>query len=462
MLLTLSFLFYLPKILFGFWLAHTFWRESSPQALLFKFFLGIFIGMGLWSLGYFLWLWAGLNRFIFPWLESIVSLTIIVLALTHRKPALKLPTGFTPNSFRKLISPLNLTFLLVISAAAVLFGIRLYMNPHGYEDAWFIWNLDSRFIYLAQNFRILYIRGGPGWHPDYPLMVSLNVVSGWVLLGQDNTRVPIAVTALFTLAIPGVFFSGLALLKDNKQAILATIVLLASSPIIHEGASQQADIPVAGFILASLVLVALFFRTKEDNLLFLAGLTTSLTAWAKNEGFLFIAINTILLIAFLVGLRRIHSIKKYVLGLTIPLSVILFYKFSIPVTNDLMVIKNLSQFLSWDRYGFILNNMADSIGNLGRWSVINLAALLFVYALLTWFDCPEPVTVKFLGLVLLLQLAGYIAIYVLTPHDLAWHMLTSRERLVLQLFPTSLFLFFYSIHSPNFNLWEVYKNAARH
>jgi hypothetical protein len=456
MLLLLSLFLYVPKILFGFWLAHVIWHEPSPQALWFKLFLGIPLGMGLWSLGYFLWIWAGLSRFIFPWVELAVSTVFALLAFT---PLKLLAVSL---SFRPLKSPLNLAFLLVGLAAAILFCLRLYMNPHGNEDAWFIWNLDARFIYLAKDWRILYAPGGPGWHPDYPLLVSLNVVSGWVVLGQDSPRIQMAVTTLFTLVLPGILFSGLSLLKDTKQAALATIVLLASPLIINDGISQQADIPVAGFILASLVLVALYFKTRESNLLLLAGLTTSLTAWAKNEGFLFIFVSTALLIVFLATQGQIRVIKKYAIGVAIPLAVILLFKLTLPVANDLFAKNDLAQLLDWNRYTYILLNIFQVTASLGGWASVSLPAILFIYAMLTWFDCPDLLILKFIGLALLAQLAGYFVIYLLTPHDLTWHVETSLGRLFLQLFPAGLCLFFYATKSPDFNLSEGWKNASHH
>jgi hypothetical protein len=454
MLLLLSLLLYIPKILFGFWLAHTVWHDPSPQALWFKLFLGIPLGLGLWSLGYFLWIWAGLSRFIFPWLELVVSLVFAVLAF------LTLISLSVPWSFRSLKSPLNLVFLLTILVFVTLFGLGLYMNPHGAEDAWFIWNLDSRFIYLAQDFRILYASSGPGWHPDYPLMVSLNIVSGWVVLGQDNSRIQMAVTTLFTLALPGILFFGLALVKDARQATLATLVILSSPMIIDYGISQQADIPVAGFVLASLVLAALFFRTREANLLFLAGLTTSLTAWVKNEGFLFVSVSAVLIVVFLAALKQIRFIKNYTVGVGIPLLVILLYKFSLPVGNDLFVKNDLAQLLEWDRYVLILNSLFNGLVNLGGWPSFSLFAILFIYLMLVWFDYPDHVILRFVGLVLLAQLFGYFVIYLLTPHDLIWHLNTSFGRLLLQLFPSGLFLFFYAAKSPDFNLSEGWKNAS--
>jgi hypothetical protein len=456
MLLTVSFLLYLPQILFGFWIAHTLWREPAPQALWFKLFLGIPLGLGLWSLGYFLWLWVGLSRFIFPWIELAISTVFALLSL----PTLKLLT--VSFSFRPLKSPINLVFLLVALATAALFGWQLYMNPHGYEDAWFIWNLDARFIYLAQDWKILYAPGGPGWHPDYPLLVSLNIVSGWVILGQDSPRIQMVVTTLFTLILPGILFSGLSLLKDTKQAALATIVLLASPMIVNYGISQQADIPVAGCVLASLVLAALYFKTRAGNLLLLAGLTTSLTAWAKNEGYLFIFISAVLMTVFLAALGQIRTLKNYVIGSAIPLSVILLFKFTLPVANDLFAQNNLAQFLDGNRYLVILQKLFEVAANLGWWSPVSLLIVLLIYGLLAWFDYPEPLIVKFIGLALFLQLLGYFVIYLITPHDLLWHVNTSFERLLLQLFPAFLLLFFYATRSPDFNLSEGWNNASHH
>jgi hypothetical protein len=44
--------------------------------------------------------------------------------------------------------------------------------------------------------------------------------------------------------------------------------------------------------------------------------------------------------------------------------------------------------------------------------------------------------------IIALMFAAYFAIYVITPHDLTWHVKTSMDRLVLQWWPSFLFLFF--------------------
>jgi hypothetical protein len=455
MLLALSFLLYTPAILSGFWFANQLWSESTPQILLFKLFLGLPLGLGLWSLGYYLWIFAGLNKFVFPWLELVISLILSALTFHHLKVL------FLAINLRSLKSPLNLAFLLVVAGVAVLFGLAVFMSPHGHEDAWFIWTLDARFIYLAQDWRTLYIPNGPGWHPDYPLLVSLNTVFGWVLLGQDSSRVQMAVTTLFTLALPGILFSGISIIKGTKQAVLAIIVLMASPMLFFYGSSQEADTPVAVYILASLVLTSLYFKTRMKKLLLLAGLVTSLAAWAKNEGFLFIVVNTFLVIVFLIILKQPGAFKDYAVGNAIPLGVILLFKATLPVSNDLFKSNTLPQLLDISRYQYILQKLFGTILGLGWWMPFSLILILLVYGLSVWFDIPETLTLKFVGLSLLLQLSGYFFIYLITPHDLVWHVNTSMERLLLQVFPSALFLFFYVTRSPDFNPSEG-RNYASH
>jgi hypothetical protein len=50
--------------------------------------------------------------------------------------------------------------------------------------------------------------------------------------------------------------------------------------------------------------------------------------------------------------------------------------------------------------------------------------------------------------VLVFQLAGYLAVYVVSPHELNWHLTTSLYRLILQLFPAGVFLLFCAVPEP--------------
>jgi hypothetical protein len=45
-------------------------------------------------------------------------------------------------------------------------------------------------------------------------------------------------------------------------------------------------------------------------------------------------------------------------------------------------------------------------------------------------------------------LGSYFAVYLITPHDLDWHLMTSLNRLLLQLWPTIIFITFMAARTP--------------
>jgi hypothetical protein len=51
-------------------------------------------------------------------------------------------------------------------------------------------------------------------------------------------------------------------------------------------------------------------------------------------------------------------------------------------------------------------------------------------------------------LALILTLAGYFCVFLLTPHDLAFQVTTACDRLFLQLWPSLLFICFMALPSP--------------
>ena len=132
------------------------------------------------------------------------------------------------------------------------------------------------------------------------------------------------------------------------------------------------------------------------------------------------------------------------------------------VPNDLFRKNTLGFLLDFSRYTYIIENLAKELANLGRWTTLSLPGILFAYTLLVGFDHSQSLSKRILGATLLLQLAGYFFIYVLSPHDLVWHMRTSQERLLLHLFPSGLMLLFFSLKTPNFNFLKEWKDASRH
>lgn len=434
MTLLLAFLFWLPKMGLGFAAAQGLWREKSPWALALQACAGIPLGLGFSSLLFFAWLWLGLPARLYPALEALIFLGLLALSLR------RLGLAFRPQ--RPSFSLLLFTAIFLL---ALFFFFRLALRfPHGYEDAWFIWNMAARFLYRSADWTLRFTSQAALWHPDYPLLIPLNVAQGWFALGE-STRLPLSLAALFTFSLPGLLFAALRFRGQKIQAISAASLLLLTPAFIEYGAQQMADIPLAAYFLGAAIFLWLFAQTENPRLLILGGLLAGFGVWTKNEGWVFWG--ACLAVSLLAG--RAKSLRPagfFLLGSLLPLLATLAFKLVLAPANDLFVenANRWQQLLAPARYGQIFAAFGQQIAAFGGWRLGIFWALLG-YALLMGFQRPLPRQTAWLWLLIFVQLAGYFAIYLITPHDLAWHLRTSLARLLMQIFPLALFALFASL-----------------
>jgi hypothetical protein len=453
----LSFLTYLPAMLVGSLVIHLVWPNRRPMALLFKMSLGIGLGLGMGSMLYFAILLVAPNRVNMVLLQVLLAGALAaVIFMRDRGP------GW--NIFRvPAFSALQWALLAAAGIALIFLGLTFVSlsvsRPQGAFDAWSIWDRAARFIYRdPENWQAtlspeLYW----GSHPDYPLLVPLNVAWAWQALGTETQRVPMMQGGLLTLASIGVMFASVGLTRTIGQAGLAALVLMGTPILVLMGAAMIADVPLTFFILASSVLVFIALVEQSPGLLASAGFMAGLAGWTKNEGLLFIVISPVALVLF----QRKSSwrfILYYAAGLVIPLALILYFK-SIAASSDLFADGGsgiLHKIMDPSRYWIILKTFGEKGLSFGGWPFSILVGLS-LYALIMRGETPPGSRQAGLtvGGIILLQLLGYGAIYVLTPHDLEWHLVTSLTRLILHIFPTIVFLVFSMIITPE----QVFQGA---
>jgi len=441
-----SILAYLPSVSAGILIVHLLWPEGGWKAGWVKIFLGIGLGLGQASLLDFVYmlLFSSEKGFLFVQLALLLGLLVVWILREGKN------LRFTiPRIRLSRLQVLLLAGLVIVAGLSALSAINVWMRePHGAWDAWMMFNRAARFFYRDQ----------PGWlgsfsrqmdpifHADYPLQVGLNVAWAWQAVGQETQRVPIVLSGLFMLACAGLLGASLGLTKSPGQAGVALILLLGSSVISNEGPSQRADLPLAYFFLATVVLIYLFVQLEKPNLLILAGFMAGLAAWTKNEGSPFILITFLaLLIAFL-RRKPWRVLGPYLVGLIIPLAIVLYFKEFLAPPSDVLsngLTRSLQQALDWSRHVTILKSFAADFLSFGGWG-IGILPILLAYALV--FKpalSPElrPACLA-IGLILVLQALGYYGIYLITPYELQWHIDFSLNRLVFQLYVPFLFLFF--------------------
>ena len=453
-----SFAIFLPALIAGFGFVHLFWKSDRLAALALKVFLGIGLGLGITSCLYFLrlLLFPGQGGYL---LIQAIFLTLVVVALFSQN---RIPFIFTLKSlsFTRIQILFGLAVILVGAVALYFLVIYARVAPHGDYDAQAIWNLRARFIY----------RSGDAWenafsplinrnfHMDYPLLIPLNVVGGWNTLGSEVLRVPAALSMLFLFGMAGMIYCVIAYLRSSSQAATAAILLLGTPGLLLFSTFQTADIPLTYFFLASAGLFVLAGNENNRNLLFLSGMMAGLSAWTKNEGIPFVML-MILCTIFVFGIRQARvNLFSLLAGMALPLLIIILFKTVISLNNDLFINNGLSEIISKllnpTRYIQILTHLISELIHLGNWP-ISIIAVVLVYRWIMGIRNPGSLTEKVLWILPLSQFAIYMLIYVVTPHDLEWHLNYSMSRLLIHLFPLALLSFFLLVNTPETALNKV-------
>jgi hypothetical protein len=264
-------------------------------------------------------------------------------------------------------------------------------------------------------------------------------------------------SAVFAVACAGLLASALACTKSSGQAALGLIVFWGTPTVVTEGARELADVPLAYFFLATGVLIHLYFVHRKAGLLVLAGLTAGLGAWMKNEGSVFVIAAAVgLAIAFLRE-KPWRVMLWYTMGLIIPISIVMYFKFFLAPPSDVLsngAARSIAQALDLARHAEILGAFWNELFTFGGWSImaqpIGIIVVLLVYLLLTHSPSSSQYRPLFTAAIVMIvvQMLGYYAVYVITPYDLQWHLGFSIFRIFLQVFPVMTFVILSSARSP--------------
>ncbi len=450
--------FVLP-VLTGFLLAHVLWPQRQFSSLLLKLFLGIGIGLGLSSILYFIYLllFAGQGWFLLVQVGLLILLLALAFVQQRRTVAPAAPTRTVrPRASVTVFAGLAAVVFLVSLLSTASYLLR---RRQGDWDAWMMYNRAARFVYIDQAhwLQSFSAQMDPIFHADYPLLLAMNITSGWEMLGTDSPHVPMLQSGLFALACVGLAVASLGSVKSLGQAALGLAILWGTPVLVDEGARQMADVPLAFYILATGVLIYLYVRERKPGLLALAGLSAGLAAWTKNEGSLFVIAASVAVVVAVGRSQRFRAAASYLAGLALPLAVVLYFKLRLAPPSDVLSsgpTRSLEQILDPTRHVQIVKFVWGALLEFGAWGVaalpLGILVVLAVYFLLFRAPIGKDLRPAFLAgiVMLLIQAAGYYGIFLITPYDLAWHLSYSTNRLILQLYPLITFLVLASAATP--------------
>jgi hypothetical protein len=406
--------------------------------------LGIGVGFGICSCSLFLWLLAyGSIRPLYIIVE--ISLAAIFAGISVRRCTgccLCKTFGEQESPPVRSTNPLFIAFWALFLFACLSFSLRSRIYPEGQLDAWAIWNLRARFLFRGgDQWRTAFSNKLPWSHPDYPLLLPATVVRTWAYTGSEDIEAPVEIAMLFTIATVGVLTAGLWTITGREKAFLAGVALLGTASFIMLGASQGADVPISFFFLATLVLLFLEDRLPI-SVTVLAGTTAALAVWTKNEGIPFFVL-------FIIARKLAkRPMSAFLIGASWVFVLHTIFKLSLAPANYLFrqewkqVLTDVSD---PSRYLLIIVGFIYQVAKFGGQGPNPLIPLAAAFILIGRKGRPGSRTA-------LLTLAGVcggvFVTYLLTPFDLSWHIGSSLDRLLLQLWPAALFTCFLVLELP--------------
>ncbi len=182
-------------------------------------------------------------------------------------------------------SPQNNLALLMIGFALIPTIYQAFFYPMGGWDAWSVWNLKARFLFLGKTqWRAMFDPVLWRSSPHYPLLLPLMNVWGWIGYKNPTPIVPLWNSLLFTFLTGGFLFS---VLRRSVSVLLSTaaVLLLFTLPYFTKLASSQyCDIVLAFYLLCALACLVMAIRDDSKQFAAVAGISLGFLGFTKPEG----------------------------------------------------------------------------------------------------------------------------------------------------------------------------------
>jgi hypothetical protein len=262
---------------------------------------------------------------------------------------------------------------------------------------------------------------------------------------------------------------SLSRLQSINQGLIAGMVLLGTPFFIYNGSSLIADVPVGFYILATIILFCLIDEEQKKNpgLVLLCGVMAGFAAWTKNEGLLLIV--SVFIVRFIVVTLQkgpgefFKEAALFTAGLTPVLIIIAYFKFQVASPNIAFLKDQLASPVT-QIFNQDFAALLKSLTGISKYIMIGKASLVKFYELEKWMLIVFPVFILVMGrsdkkrnnpgiytslLILLVMICGYFTVFLFYPLDnLEWLLETTAKRLLLQILPSMIFVFFLITAAP--------------
>ena len=423
--------------------------EKTNISLFLHCALSVGLGLGVCAITTFLFLLI-FGQFSQAGLITTNALLLLILGALN---FLTLPKNsyLPPLEKMKHETAFNITALAFCLLTAILISILSQQFSFGGWDAWGLYNMKAKFlIYGGKNWTDV---AKVHWHtqPSYPLLLPL--INTWIFSVFQKNLIEVAsmTGVIFSISCGLLLYAGLSLFIQRPIAFLASLLLLTTPSYIFWGTVQYADVLLAYYLLASIILLILTLRTLKPRMALLAGLFWGMMPFAKNEGIVMLVLFIVTTSGLLLLDKTYHRakslrlIKNLLLGASATVFMNLVFKiFLAPATREILF-NPLTRKLPYCNFeGFLTTVLffiktIMSLGWILTWILIGLLAIANYKK---WFALKEA---RILALIFAGFSLSLLYVYMTTVHfDLAWRLECTSTRISFYLLPAALFISFYT------------------
>jgi len=349
---------------------------------------------------------------------------------------------------KKPFSWVEKVFVFGISFEIFYAFFRALIKPIESYDAIATYAIRSKIFYLARSIPqdFFYSLSLLFPHPDYPLNIPLSETFVYLFLGSLNDQLVKVIFPLYFVAILGILYSSIRRFSSRANALVFTFMLATIPQFNHFATNAYHDVPLSYYCFTGTLFLLYWFKDRSTSgFLYISAIMTALSAWTKNEGFVYCVANITLLAIFLSLNRRnirVMDICNGFLYMGIILLILMpwmWVKGTAHLVNSDIDLLKTGQFniveqcyKAWPIiYEFQRQMLGPKKWNI-FWIIVMFSAI--VYHRKIFLKSQMYITIS-----LMLAISGYIFAYLIGQREIAYFVTMTWSRFMLHFLPLAVY-----------------------
>jgi len=279
-------------------------------------------------------------------------------------------------------------------------------------------------------------------HPDYPLNIPLAEALTYLSMGGINDQLVKILFPAFYVAVLCLVYYSIRRFSTRTYALLFAFLLASIPQFSAYATNAYHDMVLSFYTFGSILFLLLWFEDRSSaGYLMLSAILAGLAGWTKNEGLLYCATNSAVLLVFLAANWR--SVTKREIGFFFAYIGIIaavsapwaIAKARGHITNDEIDLARITPaFVAGQLYKIkvILYEFQKEFFGPKKWLLAwPIASLAIVFNLKRAFRG----TNKYIALSLALTICGYILFYMISKVEVSYFVSKTWSRFLLHFLP---------------------------